>query len=343
MAECMYLGKPVIATDWSATSEYLDANNGLPVQFSLVKLAETHGPYFERLHLGRARHRPRGAADAARARRAGNGREARRGRARLDRGPVLPRPSSAPVTSAVWRRSPASSLGSGRPGSASRTRRREGDRGRIPPRDRKRANVTSRSQGGRMQAVDNQWPYNRFRSITHLRTKPFCSIERTYDVSCNRRTITIGPAHPMKFHSLSRLPAAIVALASLCICSATARAEDDAAVINRKANLDNNGATGTGSSTTTVTKGAASTKGSWTNAAGGKGTWQAQRNWNKSTQSGTFSGSAIPDQMAPHPPGREPRRGQRPALSRPVAPSLWRMASRRPSSPPTRGSPPAVV
>jgi hypothetical protein len=93
---------------------------------------------------------------------------------------------------------------------------------------------------------------------------------------------------------LSRLPAAIVALASLCICSATARAEDDAAVINRNGSYStNNGATGTGSSTTTVTKGAASTKGSWTNAAGGKGTWQAQRNWNKSTQSGTFSGSAT--------------------------------------------------
>ena len=34
VAECMYLGKPVIATGWSATAEYLDANNGLPVQFS---------------------------------------------------------------------------------------------------------------------------------------------------------------------------------------------------------------------------------------------------------------------------------------------------------------------
>jgi glycosyltransferase involved in cell wall biosynthesis len=45
VAECMYLGKPVIATGWSATSEYLDAQNGLPVQFSLVKLAESHGPY----------------------------------------------------------------------------------------------------------------------------------------------------------------------------------------------------------------------------------------------------------------------------------------------------------
>ncbi|HXN34752.1 MAG TPA: glycosyltransferase [Opitutaceae bacterium] len=45
VAECMYLGKPVIATDWSATSEYLNAGNGLPVRYSLVELQESHGPY----------------------------------------------------------------------------------------------------------------------------------------------------------------------------------------------------------------------------------------------------------------------------------------------------------
>ncbi|HZZ18107.1 MAG TPA: glycosyltransferase [Opitutaceae bacterium] len=45
IAECMYLGKPVIATDWSATAEYLDRQNGLPVRYALVKLTENHGPY----------------------------------------------------------------------------------------------------------------------------------------------------------------------------------------------------------------------------------------------------------------------------------------------------------
>jgi glycosyltransferase involved in cell wall biosynthesis len=45
VAECMYLGKPVIATGWSATSEYLDRDNGYPVRFSLVELTENHGPY----------------------------------------------------------------------------------------------------------------------------------------------------------------------------------------------------------------------------------------------------------------------------------------------------------
>jgi glycosyltransferase involved in cell wall biosynthesis len=45
LAECMYLGKPVISTNWSATAEYLDHENGYPVRYSLVELAESHGPY----------------------------------------------------------------------------------------------------------------------------------------------------------------------------------------------------------------------------------------------------------------------------------------------------------
>jgi glycosyltransferase involved in cell wall biosynthesis len=47
VAECMYLGKPVIATHWSATAEYLDHDNGYPVRRSLVKLMENHGPYMK--------------------------------------------------------------------------------------------------------------------------------------------------------------------------------------------------------------------------------------------------------------------------------------------------------
>ncbi len=45
VAECMYLGKPVISTNWSATSEYLDHENGYPVRCELVELTENHGPY----------------------------------------------------------------------------------------------------------------------------------------------------------------------------------------------------------------------------------------------------------------------------------------------------------
>lgn len=45
VAECMYLGKPVIATGWSATAEYLDETNGCPVRHRLVTLDRNHGPY----------------------------------------------------------------------------------------------------------------------------------------------------------------------------------------------------------------------------------------------------------------------------------------------------------
>lgn len=45
VAESMYLGKPVIVTDWSATSEFVNTANGCPVRCQLVKLKRHHGPY----------------------------------------------------------------------------------------------------------------------------------------------------------------------------------------------------------------------------------------------------------------------------------------------------------
>ena len=45
VAECMYLGKPVIATDWSATKEFLNSANGAPVRAKLVRIERSHGPY----------------------------------------------------------------------------------------------------------------------------------------------------------------------------------------------------------------------------------------------------------------------------------------------------------
>ncbi len=45
VAEAMFLGKPVIATDWSATAEFVDASNGCPVHAPLVTLDRNHGPY----------------------------------------------------------------------------------------------------------------------------------------------------------------------------------------------------------------------------------------------------------------------------------------------------------
>ena len=45
VAEAMFLGKPVISTNWSATVEFVNEQNGYPVAFDLIELTETHGPY----------------------------------------------------------------------------------------------------------------------------------------------------------------------------------------------------------------------------------------------------------------------------------------------------------
>lgn len=45
IAESMLLGKPVIATNWSASAEYVTADNGCPVRARLVTLEQNHGPY----------------------------------------------------------------------------------------------------------------------------------------------------------------------------------------------------------------------------------------------------------------------------------------------------------
>ncbi|MBK8478666.1 MAG: glycosyltransferase family 4 protein [Opitutaceae bacterium] len=45
IAESMFLGKPVISTDWSASAEFVDATNGCPVRASLITLDRNVGPY----------------------------------------------------------------------------------------------------------------------------------------------------------------------------------------------------------------------------------------------------------------------------------------------------------
>jgi glycosyltransferase involved in cell wall biosynthesis len=45
VAEAMFLGKPVISTDWSATAEFVTPENGCPVRAPLVMLEQNHGPY----------------------------------------------------------------------------------------------------------------------------------------------------------------------------------------------------------------------------------------------------------------------------------------------------------
>jgi glycosyltransferase involved in cell wall biosynthesis len=44
-AEAMLLGKPVIATDWSATTEFIDATVGMPVPFRLIDAVDPRGVF----------------------------------------------------------------------------------------------------------------------------------------------------------------------------------------------------------------------------------------------------------------------------------------------------------
>jgi glycosyltransferase involved in cell wall biosynthesis len=46
MAEAMALGKPVIATAYSANTDFMNSGNSFPVRYELVRLDRDHGPYF---------------------------------------------------------------------------------------------------------------------------------------------------------------------------------------------------------------------------------------------------------------------------------------------------------
>lgn len=45
LAEAMAMGKPVIATNWSGNTAYMDAANSCPVQYQLIPIGQQIGPY----------------------------------------------------------------------------------------------------------------------------------------------------------------------------------------------------------------------------------------------------------------------------------------------------------
>ncbi|HVU02426.1 MAG TPA: glycosyltransferase [Polyangiaceae bacterium] len=45
LAECMFLGKPVVGTAWSGNADFMNARNSCPVDYDLVELTRDHGPY----------------------------------------------------------------------------------------------------------------------------------------------------------------------------------------------------------------------------------------------------------------------------------------------------------
>ncbi|KHL92679.1 glycosyl transferase family 1 [Paenibacillus sp. IHB B 3415] len=45
LAEAMFLGKPVIGTNWSSNTDFMNHNNSCLVDYSLIRLNHDHGPY----------------------------------------------------------------------------------------------------------------------------------------------------------------------------------------------------------------------------------------------------------------------------------------------------------
>lgn len=45
LAEAMYLGKPVIGTNWSSNTDFMSHNNSCPVDYKLVQVGQDYGPY----------------------------------------------------------------------------------------------------------------------------------------------------------------------------------------------------------------------------------------------------------------------------------------------------------
>ncbi|XEC93768.1 glycosyltransferase family 4 protein [Paenibacillus tarimensis] len=45
LAEAMFLGKPVIGTNWSANTTFMNENNSCAVKYKLVRIGADHGPY----------------------------------------------------------------------------------------------------------------------------------------------------------------------------------------------------------------------------------------------------------------------------------------------------------
>ena len=50
MAHAMYLGKPVIATNYSGNLEFMNSDNSLLVDYTMIELKEDSGPYERGTH-----------------------------------------------------------------------------------------------------------------------------------------------------------------------------------------------------------------------------------------------------------------------------------------------------
>lgn len=44
-AEAMYLGKPVIGTNWSSNTDFMNSENSCPVNYQIIRVGQDYGPY----------------------------------------------------------------------------------------------------------------------------------------------------------------------------------------------------------------------------------------------------------------------------------------------------------
>lgn len=45
LAEAMYMGKPVVGTNWSSNTDFMNFTNSCPVNYKLIEVGKDHGPY----------------------------------------------------------------------------------------------------------------------------------------------------------------------------------------------------------------------------------------------------------------------------------------------------------
>jgi hypothetical protein len=97
----------------------------------------------------------------------------------------------------------------------------------------------------------------------------------------------------MKNEPLFKVVVAAGFAALVLAFASAAHAADTKEITTAGTFTSSQGASGTTSSVTTRGAGVVTRQGSWTNAAGGTGTWQSQSIWDKDTKTATITGSAT--------------------------------------------------
>jgi hypothetical protein len=97
----------------------------------------------------------------------------------------------------------------------------------------------------------------------------------------------------MKNEPLFKVVVAAGIAALILAFASPAHASDGKEITSTGTYTTSQGGSGTASSVTSRSQGVVNRQGSWTNAAGGTGTWQSQAVWDKDSKTAAISGSAT--------------------------------------------------